>query len=190
MPQTIDDVIEIGLKIRQLRKSKQMNISDLAEKTGLSTGMISQIERDMVVSSVVSLWKIAKALEVPIGYFFDEEKKDPQMVVRKESRKKIITQNTDGVYELLSPDLNRKIEFLMITLEPNESKNPAKDMLSHEGEECGICIEGQVLVQIDDEEYYLEEGDSIYFDCARKHRYLNVSDKTCVSIWAMTPPNF
>lgn len=189
MKELKNENIDIGIQIRSLRNKNKMTISDLSGTTGLSTGMISKIERNLVVPSVVSLWKIAGALDVSIGSFFDQETHKRKTVVRKNERKKIITQNSDAFYELLSPDLNRKIEFLMITINPGDGTS-LDERLSHDGEECGIIIKGKVLVQFDDEEFLLEEGDSIYFDSSRNHRYLNVGSEICVSIWAMTPPTF
>lgn len=61
--------IDIGKKIRDLRKDKNLNISDLAEIAGVSPGLISQIERNIVTPSIVSLWKIAQALDVSVGDF-------------------------------------------------------------------------------------------------------------------------
>lgn len=181
--------IDLGVQIRTLRTKRKKTIAELSEETSLSTGMISKIERNLVVPSVISLWKIAGALNVSIGSFFDQETHKQKTVVRRNERRKIITQNSNAFYELLSPDLNRKIEFLMITIEPGEATS-LDEKLSHDGEECGVVIKGKVLVQLDNEEHILEEGDSIYFDSSRKHRYLNVGEDVCVSVWAMTPPTF
>lgn len=181
--------IDIGKKIRELRKEKNMNISVLAEIAGVSPGLISQIERNIVTPSIVSLWKIAQGLDVSVGYFFDEEVKSTvSPVVKRNDRKRISASNNHALYELLSADLNRKIEFLYITIKAGDSST--KDLVTHEGEECGIVIKGRLLVKMEDEEYLLEEGDSIYFDSTIPHRYVNVGDETCESIWAMTPPSF
>ncbi|RKD31948.1 cupin domain-containing protein [Thermohalobacter berrensis] len=181
--------INIGSKIRSLRKSMNMSISDLSKKSGISTGLISQIERNMVVPSIESLWKISKGLNVSIGYFFNEKNKVPiNPIVRKDQRKKIITANSNAIYELLVPDLNRKIEFLYITIEPGDSTT--KELIQHEGEECGIVIKGKLLIKTELKDYILEEGDSIYLDSSTPHRYINIGDKPCISIWAMTPPSF
>lgn len=181
--------IDIGKKIRDLRKEKNINISVLAEKAGVSPGLISQVERNMVTPSIVSLWKIAQSLDVSVGYFFDEEVKtiaDP--VVTKKNRKRLSVSNNNAIYELLSRDLNRKIEFLYITIKVGDSAT--KDFVTHEGEECGIVIRGRLLVKMEDKDYLLEEGDSIYFDSTIPHRYINVGEEICESIWAMTPPSF
>lgn len=181
--------IDIGKKIRDLRKEKKMNISILAEKAGVSPGLISQVERNMVTPSIVSLWKIAQSLDVSVGYFFDEEIKPiTNPVVIKKNRKRLSVSNNNAIYELLSADLNRKIEFLYITIKVGDSTT--KDFVTHEGEECGIVIRGRLLIKMQDREYLLEEGDSIYFDSTIPHRYINVGEEICESIWAMTPPSF
>lgn len=185
----MDIDINIGEKIKKLRKEKNMNIADLASMADLSTGLISQIERNLVTPSIVSLWKIAKSLDVSVGYFFEEEtKKDISPVVKKNNRKRIIASNNNAIYELLSVDLNRSIEFLYITIKVGDYSS--KDFVTHEGEECGLVIKGKLMVKMENEEHILEEGDSIYFDSTIPHRYINIGDEVCESIWAMTPPSF
>lgn len=183
-----DTHINIGIEIRNLRKQKGISISELAQKIGLSTGLISQIERELVTPSVVSLWKIAKGLGVPIGHFFEKESPNTNPVIKKNERKKIITHNSNAYYELLSPNMKRKIEFMQITLAPQDSS--CNELITHEGEECGIVIKGRLKVKLGDKEYLLDEGDSIYFNSTTPHRYINDSDDECISIWAMTPPSF
>lgn len=181
--------IKIGEKIKGLRRERGLKISDLATKANLSSGMISQVERDLVSPSISTLWKITQALDVSIGYFFDEEPKtDTFPIVRRNQRKKISASNNNALYELLSPDLNRKIEFLYITIKAGDSSSLG--LVTHEGEEGGIVIKGTLKILMEDQEYILNEGDSIYFDSTIPHRYINIGDEVCESIWAMTPPSF
>lgn len=180
--------IDIGSKVKALRKKRKLSIAKLSEMSELSTGLISQIERNLVVPSVVALWKIAKSLDVNIGYFFEENSEEPSPIVRKNERKKLVIDHSHGVYELLTPDLNRKIEFLYITLCGGESSQD--QLIAHDGEECGIVIKGKMMVKTENNEYILEEGDSIAFDSTIPHRYINIGEGECVSVWAMTPPSF
>jgi len=111
--------MELGEKIRALRHKQKISIEQLSEMTSLSKGLISQIERDITGPSVASLWKISKALNVTMNYFFDEfDDYDP--VVRKDERKKIMIKKTNRTYELLCPNLKKAIEMLMIEIEPFE----------------------------------------------------------------------
>lgn len=179
--------MKLGEKIRKLRKEQKISIEKLAQMSGLSTGLISQMERDITIPSVGSLWDVAKALNVHINYFFDEyEDKNP--IVRKNERKKIIIPNSNVTYELLSPNLNNKMEFLMVEIEPGMCSSD--EQICHEGEECGYMIQGSMKVKWGSKEYILNEGDSIYFDSTVPHRFVNIGDKVAISIWTMTPPSF
>lgn len=181
--------IDIGQKIRALRNKSGLSIKELAAKAEVSTGLISQIERNLVVPSVTVLYRVAKSLSVSVGYFFDEEavvRSNP--VVRKNERKRLVIDGSGGIYELLSPDSHQNIEFLYIMLKAGELSN--SEMISHDGEECGYVLKGHLLVKVGSEEYYLGEGDSISFDSTIPHRYVNIGDRECISIWAMTPPSF
>jgi transcriptional regulator with XRE-family HTH domain len=179
--------MEIGSKIRALRKEQKMSIEHLATQAELSSGLISQMERNLTLPSVWSLWKIAKALNVHINYFFDEyEPGSP--IIRQKERKKIILPNSNITYELLSPTVNKKMEFLMVKIEPGMAN--FAEQICHEGEECGYMIQGTMKIRRGSQEYVLGEGDSIYFDSSVPHRFINIGDVTAISIWAMTPPSF
>lgn len=181
--------IDVSLKIRQLRKDKGLSVKKLSEISGVSPGMISQIENGKVIPTIAIMWKLTQALETGIGYFFDERESLPfNPVVRKDQTKKLLIGNNKREYELLTPDLNRKIEFLKITLEENSSSSDG--LVRHEGEECGYVIQGTLRVFIEDQEFILEEGDSVAFESTRPHRFQNIGKGKCISIWAMTPPSF
>ncbi len=178
--------MEIGEKVRSLRLKQKMSIETLAELSGLSKGLISQIERDITGPSVASLWKISKALNVTMNYFFDEYD-DFNQVVRKDERKKLMM-HKERIYELLSPDLKKQIEMLWIETYPGEYNSV--DLISHEGEECGVVIKGTLRVISGENVYDLNEGDSIYLDSTIPHKYVNVGEELSISIWAMVPPSF
>lgn len=178
--------MELGEKIRALRHKQKISIEQLSEMTGLSKGLISQIERDITGPSVASLWKISKALNVTMNYFFDEF--EDNHVVRKDERKKIMIEKTNRSYELLCPNLRKAIEMLWIEIEP--FKCSTEDLISHEGEECGVVIKGTLRVLSGEKVYDLNEGDSIYLDSTIPHRYVNIGDEMSISVWAMVPPSF
>lgn len=181
--------IDVGQKIRNLRKVKKLSIANLSENTGLSIGLISQIERNKVVPSIKAMWKIAKGLDVNIGYFF-EENVDKGIIVKKGDRKKIQTNDSTKSYELLMPDLvDKNLELLLITLNGETKQNT--DLVSHDGEECGYIIKGKMKLIFASKEYILEEGDSFYFKSNVGHVYENYNkDEECILICAMTPPSF
>jgi len=111
------------------------------------------------------------------------------MVVRKEQRKIIQISNSNVRYQLLSPNLQGQIELLLVEIEPGTTHDP-EGMISHVGEECGFVLEGELDVRLGIQEIHLNEGDSISFPSSTPHRFMNLGQKTCRSVWAMTPPSF
>jgi len=180
--------MELGKKLRKLRKEKRMTIKNLSEKAGISQSMISKIERDQTSPTIATLWRIGQALDISLGDFLDNQVGGVYPVVRKEERKKLFFPGTGVSYELLSPHLKGNLEFLCVVIEPGETSEP--EQISHEGEECGVVVKGKLKIRLGAEEYYLNEGDSIYFSSRTPHRYINVGDEVAISYWAITPPSF
>ena len=63
-------------------------------------------------------------------------------------------------------------------------------MVAHNGEECELILEGELVVKLGTQEIHLEQGDSICFPSSTPHRFVNPVAVVCRSIWAMTPPTF
>ena len=90
-------------KIRKYRKKLNLTIKDLAERTGLSIGYISQLERDEAEPSLSSLRKIAKEFDVPIYVLIEEEKENDGLTIRREERISVHTKKNVVEYEFLTP---------------------------------------------------------------------------------------
>lgn len=183
--------MKIGKTIREFRLARNMSIKELSKKTNLTSSLISQVERNLISPSLNSLTKISGALKVPIVSFFTEATLKPCPITRKKQRKKtVIFSSSHVIYQLLSPDPDRKIEFLSVEIEPEEDENDENELIMHTGEECGYVIKGELEVRLGKERYYLKEGDSIYFQSRIPHRFKNTGKGKAISIWAMTPPSF
>ncbi|WP_406676808.1 cupin domain-containing protein [Neomoorella carbonis] len=177
----------LGEKIRNLRRERGMSLKDVAEKTGLTSSFLSQVERDLADPSITSLRKIAEALDIPIFYFLLNHE-DHSPVVRKDQRKVLRFPRSHLTYELLSPDLNRKMEVMMGRLEPGAAS--CDEPLAHPGEECIVVLEGIMEIDIGGEVYRLEAGDSIYYYASIPHKLWSAGNKDLVFISAITPPQF
>ena len=186
----------IGQKVKKLRESKKMSTKELAKKANISAGMISQLERGSTQGSVETLRKIAKVLDTTLASLFenrDDIKKsggfEALHVVRKNERRKISFPDPLYKCEMLTPDLQGDIEFVLVELEPNRTTD---DILPHTkgGEECDFVLSGTIEIQIDKNKYELNEGDSIRFDPNIPHKIENRSDTKASYISAITPPSF
>jgi transcriptional regulator with XRE-family HTH domain len=196
---TDPEAVELGQKIRELRQSRKMTATTLARSVGVSQSLISQVERGLAAPSLATLRGIARALHVPMSALFlgphdpmsdGTDRYGRQLVVRQKGRKRLTPGSTGIDFQLLSPDGDRQIEFLEITIQPGHTL-PAEPgaYVTHEGEECHLCVSGTVTFYIDGQRFDLESGDSIYFDCTLPHRSENNSDTPVVLITATSPPN-
>lgn len=179
----------IGKKLKQLRTEKKLSIAELSRLSDVSTGLISQIERDLVVPSVTSLWRLAQALDTNINYFFQENAQEDQIIIRNGEHRTIVMHDNSSYYKLLHPSKDdRQLDMMVITLKSGHIYD--KKPIGHEGEECGYVLKGTLTVHLNGKDHVLEEGDSIYFDSSLPHKYINNGEEDCISIWAMTPKFF
>ena len=150
----------IGERLRQFREGR-FSINELSREAGVSSGRISEIERGSANPSFETLWRLATALEVPIGSFFGGPEPEVRMVVRKNARKRLVLPHDDLEYELLTPDLQRTLEVFLFHVPPgfDNSQRP----ISHRGEECIHIVSGKLVVHVGDAEFELESGDTITY---------------------------
>ena len=179
---------EIGERLRARRKERHMNMQELAEKSGVSVGLISQIERGLVAPSVVSLFHIGQVLGVEIGSFFSGS--EPAYHLQRKGEHKVIMTNGElDKHIMLGTDRpNRLFDMLILELKGGESYT--RECIAHNGEECCYVVSGELTILIDDEEITLYEGDSLYYSSNHPHGYINKSQKDCISFWAMAPKFF
>ena len=178
--------IDFGAKFKKCRKDKGMSIAMLAEKAGVSPGMISQIERNTTVPSIYVFWKLCSALGESVSVFFEEDKPKHKVTLTKAGQHRVMS-GGGNQYSLLTPDPDRRVEMYRVVFrrEP-EDKEPV--LASHEGAECGYILSGVLRVITEEEEYLCYPGDSVYFDSTILHYLKNNGDEEeCVAIWSETP---
>ncbi len=182
----------LGKKVREIRISKGLKLSELAKKTGLSTSYISLLERALTSPSISSLRKIAEALETPLFHFLIEENKS-SILIRKDERKKLALPNSNIIHEYVTPisvdnQVKPKQEIIYTELDPGCWSSD--EAMGHRADECLLVLEGKIEVQVGMESYILNEGDSLYIEEMLPHRYYTMSDTKAKLISALVPPNF
>lgn len=174
-----------------------MTLKELAAAAKVSQSLVSQVERGVASPSITTVRRLTGALDVSVATLFleknghsspDVEFEGERIVVRKDERKGLHVPKSRVRYELLTPDLSRKVEFLWIEYAPGSSSHPA--LMSHPGEENALCLRGSVVVTVEDHEFVLEAGDSISFDSSRAHNVENRAPEPATMISAITPPAF
>jgi transcriptional regulator with XRE-family HTH domain len=176
--------------LRQSRRQRQLSIRELALKTGLSVGMVSQIERGLSTPSLRSLRLLANTLDVPISWFFPDSAQaqiERRYIVRSDQRRRLNVPHVGVVQEVVSPPDPGAIEIYEIVLEPGASSGP--ETYSHEGEKAGLVLTGMLAIQLDGDEYVLEAGDSFRFPSTLLHRFANASESETRLIWIVLSPH-
>jgi len=191
---------DLGENLRIIRHQKKMTLQELSQISKVSKSQLSQIERNVSVPTVAKLQKIAEALDIKLSNLFPEngdsssdadpvsskENSKRISVVRKGERKKMVMP-WGALYEMLCPDLQHKIEFIYLHYPAGTT---AKVQYTHDGEECGVVLEGTFKGTFGTKEVILEPGDSIYYDSTIPHYWETVGDTDVRAIWAITPPSF
>lgn len=183
--------INLGKKIATIRKNKHMTIKELAEKAKVTASMLSQLERGLANPSINTLKTIAQALDIQLFTLFVEDEVKESLIVKPSERKQMIlpTETKQLItYELLSPDLKGDIELAIMTFTPES--HTSKDMFKHTGEEVAYVSKGKVHIQLNDEEFELESGDSVKIPPNMLHRWYNPYNEEAQVIFAVSPPSF
>jgi len=173
----------LGETVRLLRQRAGLSIQDVAKRTGLSTGMISQLERALATPSVRTLRLLSVALDVPITYFFEpHEAGEPlRYIVRKNDRRLLRLTASGVVKEALTPAEKGELELYELTLNPGGSSGT--DFYQHMGEKAGYVLSGRLRLWLDNEAHILEAGDSFRFPSTVPHMFDNPAQQVARVIW-------
>lgn len=174
--------LRLGLKIRQLRQERRLTLQELADLTGLSKPLLSQIENDQVTPPLATLLKIAKGLKVGIHFFFEDEGDRRKLVlVRGEqvvtSRRRPKSDAPQGYrYRSLAPGIRHKqMEPFLVEFDLTEWDDSC--FYSHEGEEFLYIVAGELEFHFGREIMRLQPGDSIFYDSSEPHGYVTVGEQ-------------
>ncbi|MGL6108054.1 helix-turn-helix domain-containing protein [Romboutsia sp.] len=181
--------VNVSQNILKYRKSKNLTIKDLASLSGVTSSLLSQIEKGTANPSLNTIKSIASVLEVPLFNFFVSDINTKDLVVRADSRKKMTFPESDSFsYELLSPNLNGSIEFMMMKIPQNA--HSSDELMDHKGEEVAYVTKGSVHLYLMNDVILLNTGDSIKIPPHAKHKWVNEFSNEAEVVFAVTPPSF
>ncbi len=179
--------MNIGDKIKSLRIQNALTQEELADRSELTKGFISQLERDLTSPSIATLTDILEGLGTNLQEFFNEST-DEKIVFSKED-----------AFELENEKLKHKLKWII----PNAQKNAmepilmeiqaggkSKELHPHEGEEFGYVINGSIFVHHGVQKYKVKKGESFYYKGNASHHISNAGKTIARIIWVSTPPIF
>lgn len=177
--------MDIGNKLKELRVLKGLTQEELADRSELSKGFISQLERNLTSPSITTLMDILQCLGTSIGEFFNEAP-DEQIVFGKQDY--FVKEDTEYKNEIkwIIPNAQKNtIEPIYLTLQAGGSTCPDTP---HEGEEFGYVLQGAVSIHLGNKTYKAKKGESFYYTADKTH-FLS-SKNGANLIWVSSPPSF
>lgn len=180
----------IGPKIRDLRQKKNMGLVQLGEHTGLSSGMLSKIERGQLFPTLPTLLRIAMVFGVGLEHFFvEDERKPAYAIVRRKDR--LSLPDKPGatvpayVFESLDfPATDRRMEAYFASFPVGGG---ASEPHSHAGAELIYVVRGQLAVDVGGNLANLDVGDAMYFDPSVPHTYSRAGKSVAEAIVVVVP---
>ncbi|MCM1195425.1 MAG: helix-turn-helix domain-containing protein [Firmicutes bacterium] len=177
--------MEIGRKIKQYRLQLDLTQEELAQRTELTKGYISQLENDLCSPSIATLQDILNILGVSLQEFFTEPKEEKIVYTPADY---FFSKNGDGTNTWLIPNSQiKEMEPIIITLPEGGS---SEERFPFEGEEFGYVLEGKVEIVTEKETYRLGKGDAFSIDGKRQHSLVNAGKSEAKVLWVTTPSNF
>ena len=179
--------MDIGKRMKELRIQYGLTQQELADRSELTKGFISQLERNQNSPSIGTLLDIIQCLGMtPAEFFADSE---PEQLVFKDEEyfEKIDTEKKSKIEWIIPNAQKNAMEPVRLTLSPGGS---SEIYPPHESEEFGYVLKGTIKLNYGGKILTVKSGESFYFKANKKHYIENISKKEAIIIWVTTPPSF
>ena len=177
--------MDIGKKIKELRLQNDLTLEDLASRSELTKGFLSQLERNLTSPSISTLEDILEALGTNLSEFFHEDMEEQIVFSTKDF---FVDMKDEYQIEWIIPNAQKnEMEPILLTMKPYGTSH---EMASHSGEEFGYVLKGSVTLVSDNKKYKLKAKDTFYINGKKSHYLYNHTNSEAVVLWVTTPPMF
>ncbi|MCI9128278.1 MAG: cupin domain-containing protein [Eubacterium sp.] len=176
----------IGNKIKDLRNRNGLTQQELADRTELTKGFISQLERGQVSPSIVTLLDLIECLGTTASDFFKETEEE-HVVYSEQGFFEKLDDAGNSIQWIVPTAQKYQMEPLLVVIQPHQTLEEDKP---HDGEEFGYLISGRLLLHLGDKTYRIKAGESFYYPAKRRHQIENPGARPAKFIWVSTPPTF
>jgi transcriptional regulator with XRE-family HTH domain len=175
------DPVVVGQRVKALREAMNLSLRDLAERSGVSAPMLSQVERGETSPTLSVAARIARGLDLSLSQLLRLDETQHVVIVTKDQRRQGAGNAKGHSYEMLTPPLpGQRVALSEHTLEPGASTGGEGDSPIHEpgSRETLLVEEGQLDLVIDAERRTINQGDSVTFDADLPHHFENPGSTT------------
>jgi transcriptional regulator with XRE-family HTH domain len=178
---TASTLAAIGGRIRELRQLRGLTLQALADASGLSTSMLSLVERGRASPSIGSLIVIASALGVTMSDLMINGVDAEEKIVVRAAEARIVETAQHVVRRLLREDRSRGISVAVNEYAPHTGST--EHPISHDGFEYGFVLDGELTVEVDGTRHILQGGDLIAYSSRRRHKIWNHGESKVRTLW-------
>jgi transcriptional regulator with XRE-family HTH domain len=171
---TADSAPTIGLRVKALREAMGLSLRDLAERTGVSAPMLSQVERGETSPTLAVAAKIAAGLELTLSQLLRLDEGEHVSVSRSGRRRRY--ERGGHRFEELTPPLpGQRVDVSLHTLKAGATTGGPNDPPIHEpgSRETAVVLAGVLALVVDGTRHQLRAGDSVTFDADLPHHFEN-----------------
>ena len=177
--------MDIGKKLKELRQQNDLTLDDLASRSELTKGFLSQVERNLTTPSIATLADILESLGTNLSDFFHEEE-ETQIVFSKQDF--FEDEQEDYTIEWVIPNAQKnEMEPILLTLHPHKKSH---ELSAHHGEEFGYVLNGAITIHIGNKKIQAKKGESFYFTPKQSHYIEETGGKGATILWVSSPPSF
>jgi transcriptional regulator with XRE-family HTH domain len=176
-------VEDVGQRIRKIREEKGLALDELSRLTGFEVQFLSSIEKNEAQPQLGTVIKLSKALDSAFGRLVSGVGDKLYSITRKNERRTVARSTSRAgkkqvyTYKSLAPEVKgRHMEALIVQLEVD----PDREISVHEGEEFIFVLNGIVVLEIGDDKFELEPGDSVYYLSTTPHHIAAKNDKATI----------
>ena len=178
----------IGARLRYIRESHGLSQRALAKNAGVTNGTISLIEAGKMNTSVSSLKRVLDGIPIGLSEFFAYEPERSEQVFFSADELVEIGKGRISYRQVGHNLFGHSLQMLHEIYQPGA--DTGRVMLSHDGEEAGLVLEGRMEVTVGEQRKILGPGDAYMFDSTLPHRFKAVGPSECIVVSACTPPSF
>ncbi len=189
-PEVSSAIAAIANTVREARTRLGLTVEQLAQRSSVSAGALSQLERGMGNPSLSTLARIATALSVPLTELISSRSVRSTGLVRDQERIQLEALDAASaeaglVRTLLTPSLSALLQVIETVLPAgfSNSDRPFRRI----GMECVVVSSGKVRIHVGDDAFDLSAGDALTYDCTRPHWWENIGSEPAVVLGVATP---
>jgi len=175
--------LRIGEKIKALRLASDLTQAELADRSGLTKGFISQLENDQTSIQIDSLADLLEALGISLADFFSDAE---EKVVFSPKERVPIDGKGASRFELLVPgSTNNQMDPILLELQPGEQMGEQEP---HPGEQFGYILKGTATLRLGQKTYKVSKEHCFYFEADRTQQIGNDGESVMRMLWIVAPP--